>query len=478
MKKYIKVLIIIAFYIGLILVNTKVYAETGKVNTNDVRLRSKATTSSDIVEVLQKNSTVEIISKEGDWYKVEYKDGGTKYEGYIRQDLLEISGEVNTTVTNETTNTVTANETTENTTQNAVNDTNSTETPTVISSTVELQEYTTITISNKLDLRILPLINSSVIGSVNANTQVNIGEIIGKWCYVEGAQISGWVLKSKVQQTNVDVVNTDTSKEDNKEKENNTTTDNETTDSKATDNTTANTNKENKKMYVNASSLNVRKEANTGAEVIDQLVTNTRVTVVEEVDSTWSKIEFSGKTGYVATQYLSEKQVEVTSRSSDETRKITNEETKEEKTETKTLESTDTEEKEETTNSSYTNEVTGEDVVAYAKTFLGKKYVYGGNGPDEFDCSGFTKYIFNHFGYTLYRTSGDQRKNGVAVSKSELQAGDLLCFEGHVGIYVGKNENGERIFIHAENPQTGVRISVLDQKSYTSTYVCARRIIK
>ena len=50
-------------------------------------------------------------------------------------------------------------------------------------------------------------------------------------------------------------------------------------------------------------------------------------------------------------------------------------------------------------------------------------YVLGGNGPNQFDCSGFTKYVYSHFGYTLNRTATDQLQNGVSVSKDELQPG-------------------------------------------------------
>ena len=87
---------------------------------------------------------------------------------------------------------------------------------------------------------------------------------------------------------------------------------------------------------------------------------------------------------------------------------------------------------------------TGLQVVEYGKSFLGAPYVYGGNGPDCFDCSGFTKYVYSHFGYSINRTASNQMKNGVAVSSDQLQAGDLIFFRNpgdnkpasHVGIYI------------------------------------------
>ena len=130
---------------------------------------------------------------------------------------------------------------------------------------------------------------------------------------------------------------------------------------------------------------------------------------------------------------------------------------------------------------SSTSGTTGANIVAYAKKYLGYKYVSGGSSPDDggFDCSGFTKYVYNHFGITISRTSAEQSKNGVAVSKSNLKAGDLVFFKttsapvGHVGIYIGNNK-----FIHAANPKKGVLITSLSDSYYSARYVTARRILK
>jgi peptidoglycan DL-endopeptidase CwlO len=103
-------------------------------------------------------------------------------------------------------------------------------------------------------------------------------------------------------------------------------------------------------------------------------------------------------------------------------------------------------------------------LVVYAANFLGTKYVWGGTTPRGFDCSGFTKYVFAHFGINLNRVSGDQAKQGTYVTKANLQPGDLVFFGSpihHVGIYVGNNS-----FIHA--PRTGdvVRITLLTRKDF------------
>ena len=121
----------------------------------------------------------------------------------------------------------------------------------------------------------------------------------------------------------------------------------------------------------------------------------------------------------------------------------------------------------------------GQQVVDYAAQFLGTPYVYGGNGPNSFDCSGFTSYVYRHFGYTLNRTATGQLSNGVSVSKSELQPGDLVFFKSggskpvsHVGIYVGGGQ-----FIHASTNTYEVSYDNLTSGYYNNVYVYARRVL-
>jgi cell wall-associated NlpC family hydrolase len=94
-------------------------------------------------------------------------------------------------------------------------------------------------------------------------------------------------------------------------------------------------------------------------------------------------------------------------------------------------------------------------VVSYAKHFLGVPYVYGGSTPRGFDCSGFVRYVYAHFGVTLPHSSYAQFSDGRRVGRGSLHPGDLVFFDavGHVGIYIG---NGR--FIHAPHSGTRVRI--------------------
>lgn len=111
-------------------------------------------------------------------------------------------------------------------------------------------------------------------------------------------------------------------------------------------------------------------------------------------------------------------------------------------------------------------------VVSYAYQFIGKPYVYGATGPNAFDCSGLTQYVFRSVGVSLSRTTQQQVRQGVAVSRDQLQKGDLVFTEGsatnptHVGIYIG---NGQ--MIHAPRPGSSVKVAPMYK------FVTARRVL-
>ena len=99
--------------------------------------------------------------------------------------------------------------------------------------------------------------------------------------------------------------------------------------------------------------------------------------------------------------------------------------------------------------------ITGEDIVAYALQFVGNRYVYGGSSLTKgTDCSGFVMRIYEHFGYYLPRSSSSQRSAGVKVSAEELQPGDIICYSGHVAIYIG-----DGAIVHASNAKDGIKIT-------------------
>ncbi|MFA6941377.1 MAG: SH3 domain-containing C40 family peptidase [Clostridiaceae bacterium] len=191
---------------------------------------------------------------------------------------------------------------------------------------------------------------------------------------------------------------------------------------------------------VKASSLNMRSGPSTGYSIMHVLWQGNTVKVIGE-SSGWYQIRLSdGRVGWASGQYLS------------------------------------------LNNQAGTRQQKVDAVIAYAKSFIGLPYVYGGDSPSDggFDCSGFTKYVFGNYGYTLNRISKDQALNGTYASRAYLQPGDLIfySFEGngvisHVGIYLG---NGRMI----HSPKTGDTVKITDVTTsyWRDRYVTARRIIQ
>lgn len=199
------------------------------------------------------------------------------------------------------------------------------------------------------------------------------------------------------------------------------------------------------KVNTDGASLNVRSAPSTTAAKVTALSDGTVVKIIG-VDSNWYKISYNNKTGYVSSEFLLTVKDGASSRG------------------------------EETV--AATSDI-GQQIIAYAKQFLGTPYSWGGNGPNAFDCSGFTKYVYAHFGVTLNRTATAQLSNGSSVSKSQLQPGDLVFFKAntskpvsHVGIYIGGGQ-----FIHASTNTYTVKIDTLSSGYYSRVYVYGRHIL-
>ncbi len=125
-------------------------------------------------------------------------------------------------------------------------------------------------------------------------------------------------------------------------------------------------------------------------------------------------------------------------------------------------------------------------IIKEAGRHLGKPYLYGGNGPQSFDCTGFTCYVFNKFGYKLSRSSADQAHDGREVrgGYDKYQKGDIIIFggrnskktPGHVGIFIAADSLAKSFtFIHASS--SGVTISHIDEPYYAQRFIGVRRIL-
>ena len=115
-------------------------------------------------------------------------------------------------------------------------------------------------------------------------------------------------------------------------------------------------------------------------------------------------------------------------------------------------------------------------ILELAKAQLGDPYVYGATGPNAFDCSGFTSFLYKNNGYSLARICSGQMAQGIIISREGLQVGDLILFGAsyydvrHIAIYAGDGQ-----IIHAGSG--GIGYARLDGAWFAQNYLCARRII-
>lgn len=450
-----RILISLGLVAGLIFFGIKSFAtSTGVVNTETARMRAEANTTSNIVALVSQDEKVEILEKSGDWYKVKYKDNtGYIYAQYVdNKDNKSEQSTNNTTAPNNTVSNTTINNETEN--NNAVENT---QTSVEVSTTVNetntgdetiIENNTQILVVEDASLKLVPLINSTEIKSLKANIPVTVLDYANGWYFVNSEDAQGWVRKEKL----------DTLKQTQKESEN------KTEETVAEDTTTETEEKAETKTtkYVNVEKANLREKASKDSSTVKSISKNTAVTVVG-TEETWSKVEVDGKTGYILSELLS----------SDKVKESTNNTTKDKNT-TSTKNNV-TNRGEEVDRSQSAN---SGNVVSYASSFLGTRYILGGASPSGFDCSGFTMYVYGKYGVSLAHSARAQSSVGTAVDRANLQAGDLVLFKGatgnsigHVGIYIGGNN-----FIHASNPSDGVKITSMSTSYYQTRYVTSRRV--
>jgi lipoprotein Spr len=126
-------------------------------------------------------------------------------------------------------------------------------------------------------------------------------------------------------------------------------------------------------------------------------------------------------------------------------------------------------------------------IVDFAKSFLGTPYKYGTCSPGSFDCSGFTSYVFAHFGYTIPRSSKEYSTLGKEIPLAECRKGDIIVFRGthpgdkragHVGIVIS-NEGEPLQFIHASSSKnhSGVTITTYLSSAYPARFIKIVRVV-
>ena len=422
-KKIVKSMLIIIFIciFNLFFMNhSSLAATTGKINVETARLRREANANSEIVELISLNEEVEILQQAGEWYQIKYKD----VTGYLRNDLVTVN---------------------ENTGENVTN-TNATSTENQESNQVENEVPTDMYGKKKIvedtKLKIVPAINATDIVEVKTDEEVTVTEVINGWACVETSTTKGWIRQDKLKEVE-EVQQEEPQQEPAQPQE----------EVKI------------KTQYVNSATVNLRKEANTSAEIVTTLELNTPVDIYAE-ENGWSRVKINDKEGYISTALLSDTRQETN-------RSMAPRRDEEESATTSNKNTT----QETNTSNNVVSSGKGATVVETAKQYLGYKYVYGGSSPSTgFDCSGFTSYVFKLHGVSLSRTAAGQYSNGTGVEKANLQPGDLLMFGksgiNHVGIYLGGG-----MMIHAANPSRGVTTDTINSGYYFNNYVGARRVI-
>lgn len=193
-------------------------------------------------------------------------------------------------------------------------------------------------------------------------------------------------------------------------------------------------------LNTDGASLNMRSGPGTGYSKVASIPGHAVLTITGE-ENGWYKTSYAGSEGYVSSDYVV----------------ITD-----------------------SVSATAVNSDLAAQVIAYARQFLGCPYVYGAAGPNSFDCSGFTSYVYKHFGYSLNRSAAGQYSNGTPVDQSQIQPGDLILWRAygssktatHVGIYIGNNQ-----YIHASSSGKCITINDMDYGISSRYIVGVRRIL-
>jgi cell wall-associated NlpC family hydrolase len=205
--------------------------------------------------------------------------------------------------------------------------------------------------------------------------------------------------------------------------------------------------------------LYVRSEPSTDSEWVGKLYPDYAAEITGPVGE-WTKIQSGSVTGYVYSDYIivgeraQEKAEEIIANSDSEDPEdaFCYAESREE--EEARLQKEEEEAAQKAKEAAATQSELGQQVVEYACQFIGNPYVWGGTSLTEgADCSGFVQSVFAHFGVSLPRTTWDMESSGTEVSYDQAIAGDIILYDGHVGIYMGDGQ-----IVNAINSEMGIGI--------------------
>lgn len=221
---------------------------------------------------------------------------------------------------------------------------------------------------------------------------------------------------------------------------------------------------------VEVQALNVRQEQSTESECIGSVTGGRELDVLSETDE-WVEIQYKEDvTGYVAREYVKVGWNYPEAMTIEEEQALIAASLAAQASAARRAGSSETSVPLPPVQTSAEGLALGQQIANYACQFVGNPYVYGGSSlTNGTDCSGFTMAVYAQFGYSLSHSSGVQMGQGTPVSLDAVQPGDIICYSGHVGLYIGGGQ-----IVHAATESTGIVISNM----YYTSPIGARRIVQ
>jgi len=460
-----------------------VYADTkGVINSGKgLFVREKNNKKSEAIGSLNDKEQVEIVKATKNWYKIRFNTSDGKKFGYVLREYVQVSKsdmgsldkkikkdktkksedkkkqskkEVKKEKVEETKKPDKKDDEKVDTTKKSVKEDEKKD------ETQPNKNYQSVIIAtNLLNVREKNSKKSKVIASVTANETYPIKEITKHWVKIALTDsLDGYVMRDYVDfsveevnlknSENTAASNNSEQTDNNKEKPYNTKNKKKEKpfdNSKGEDPTIGSTIDEiihhaedvtftqldGKVAISTVAAVNVRQDTNTQSPILSMLLKGGKLQATGISDD-WVRVEIDEDNGYIMKQYVNIEDGVIVNLPPDPNQHIAKDDSQ--------------------IQSPTGND--GEAVVEFAKQFLGNPYVWGGTSLTRgTDCSGFVQGVYRHFGYNLKRTSAQQRTEGIEVpSLSEARAGDLICYNGHIGIYMGAGKG----LIHASNPRSGI----------------------